>query len=95
MADDRVPTRPLRPGGGAVVQAAEEPARGDRIGAWIIGERLGGGGFGDVYRVRHHATQHEAALKRLHAHFTASPEILARFDREIARSRARSPGRRQ
>jgi eukaryotic-like serine/threonine-protein kinase len=91
MADDRAPTRPLR-AGGAVAHSAKEPAPGDRIGNWMIGPRLGGGGFGDVYQARHCSTHQQAALKLLHAHFTASPEMLARFDREIqVLSRLRHP----
>jgi eukaryotic-like serine/threonine-protein kinase len=80
--DERERTRSLRPGG---PPADPTPARkpGERVGGWIIGRRLGGGGFGDVYEAVHAATNQQAAVKVLHAHFTASPEMLARFDREI------------
>jgi serine/threonine-protein kinase len=60
-----------------------EHAAGARVGAWTIVRKLGGGGFGNVYEVRHHASGAPAALKLLHAHFTASSEMLARFEREI------------
>ncbi len=81
MADERMPTRPLRPG---VAQgSAEQHKLGDRIGHWILGKRLGGGGFGEVYEAEHRATKQPAALKLMHAHFAAAPEMMARFDREI------------
>jgi predicted Ser/Thr protein kinase len=75
------------------VDAAPRPhGPGARVGPWIIGERVGGGGFGDVYAAVHHASQMPAALKVLHAHFVASSEMLARFDREVqVLSRLRHP----
>jgi len=83
MADER--TRDLRgaqPSGEP--PGSREAKAGDAIGRWIIQRTLGGGGFGSVYEVRHDTTQQRAALKLLHAHFVTSPEMLARFDREIA-----------
>jgi eukaryotic-like serine/threonine-protein kinase len=80
MGDDRAPTLRI---GAAAPESPRDPAPAQRIGSWIVGARLGGGGFGDVHEARHHATDQPAALKILHAHFTASPEMLARFDREV------------
>ncbi len=78
MGDENDRTISLRRGSAPV-----EGARpGERIGAWIVGERLGGGGFGEIYAAEHHETKQPAALKLLHAHFTAAPEMVARFDRE-------------
>jgi len=74
-------TRPLRPA--FALPDAHELAPGDRVGAWTVGSRLGGGGFGTVYEARHTTSGMHAALKVLHAHFVASGEMLARFDREI------------
>jgi serine/threonine protein kinase len=79
--DERAPTKPLRHSSGTPVE--KHPEIGDRLGAWIVGARLGGGGFGEVYEAVHHVTKQRAALKILHAHFTAAPEMVARFDREI------------
>ena len=81
MFDD--PTRNL---GGASTRAqghVREIGRGERIGAWEILGVLGGGGFGTVYEARHERTEKRCALKVLHAHFVSSPEMVARFDREI------------
>ena len=75
-------TRPLRPASSSLPDA-RELAPGDHVGTWIIGSRLGGGGFGTVYEARHTKNGTRAALKVLHAHFVASGEMLARFDREI------------
>lgn len=58
-------------------------APGERIGSWDVCGVLGGGGFGTVYDVQHERTGQRAALKLLHAHFATSPEMLARFEREI------------
>ncbi|MFN0248468.1 MAG: serine/threonine-protein kinase [Kofleriaceae bacterium] len=76
----------------SVDEAPRRHEPGDRVGPWIIGERVGGGGFGDVYAATHHASRMPAALKVLHAHFVASSEMLARFDREVeVLSRLRHP----
>jgi eukaryotic-like serine/threonine-protein kinase len=75
-------TRRLGPSAETNVGARVQHVPGERIGDWIVGERLGGGGFGDVYAAHHYATRQPAALKVLHAHFVASTEVLARFERE-------------
>lgn len=77
--DDDRRTRPMR----AVVPPVIAFNPGDQIGPWVLGERLGGGGFGAVYATQHRERGTHAALKILHAHFTTSPEILGRFEREI------------
>ena len=46
-------------------------------------EKLGEGGFGQVYRARQLATQHEVAIKVLHAVHAASEKHVARFQREM------------
>jgi eukaryotic-like serine/threonine-protein kinase len=63
-----------------------------RAGTWRLAERIGGGGFGDVYRARDD-TGRAAAVKVLSADLSASPEAVARFTREItAVRRVRHPG---
>lgn len=77
MSDDT--TRVLGPHAGR----APELGVPRSVGAWTVVRHLGGGGFGGVYEVHHHTTGEARALKILHAHFVTSPEMLARFDREI------------
>lgn len=55
----------------------------ERIGDYIIGDQLGAGTVGTVYRAKHVPTGEEAALKILHPSITDEDEILARFEREI------------
>lgn len=62
---------------------ARELLPDETVANWRIVRRLADGGFGTVYEVRHMTTARRAALKVLHAHLVAEPDILARFDREI------------
>lgn len=76
-------TRDLRGSQPRIDHGPRELVPGERVGDWMIGGILGGGGFGTVYEVRHARTNQPAALKLLHAHFVTSVEMLARFEREI------------
>ncbi|MEJ7602756.1 MAG: serine/threonine-protein kinase [Kofleriaceae bacterium] len=72
------PTRSL----GSPEPRPRELAVGATVGDWWIVRRIAGGGFATVYEARD-ARDRRAALKLLHAHLVASPEILARFEREV------------
>ncbi|HEX3765386.1 MAG TPA: serine/threonine-protein kinase [Kofleriaceae bacterium] len=76
--------------------AEREPRRlqpGDVVDDWIVLRPLGGGGFGAVYEARHRTTGQRVALKLLHAHLAAAPDIVARFRREAeVIDRLRHPG---
>jgi len=52
---------------------------GERVGNYVLGERLGSGGMGAVFRARHVETGAERALKTL---TFADPALLLRFQRE-------------
>ncbi len=45
-------------------------------------DKLGSGGYGQVYRVRDLHLEREVALKVLHPHLTRDPEVVERFRRE-------------
>ncbi len=57
-------------------------AAGTRLGAFEVGDLLGEGGIGKVYRARDTKLDREVALKVLPPAFTADPDRLARFERE-------------
>jgi tRNA A-37 threonylcarbamoyl transferase component Bud32 len=77
-----------------VQELVEQPGTGRRLGSYVIEDRLGQGGMGEVYRARHTALDAPAALKLVRADALAtvdpaSAEVLARrFERE-ARATAR------
>ena len=53
------------------------------LGPYVVLERLGEGGNGQVFRARHQTLQREAALKILRPELLADAETVARFYREI------------
>ena len=57
-------------------------APGMRIGPYEIGEQIGAGGMGEVFRARDVTLGRAAAIKVLPAALAGDPERLARFERE-------------
>src|SRR6185312_2510597 len=72
----RAPRAPRPPDGRIVV-------RGQVVGRWAIEGEIATGGFGNVYEARHLDHRGAAAVKLLHPRFAASPEMRARFEREV------------
>ena len=69
---------------GAVPARAVAPdLTGSALGDYELGERLGGGTFGDVYRARHRRIAHEVAIKLVRAAgMSAVGRARARFEAE-------------
>jgi hypothetical protein len=57
-------------------------AQARQLGPYVLGEKLGEGGMGAVYRAEHALLKRPAAVKLLLPERTA-PESLARFEREV------------
>jgi Tol biopolymer transport system component len=56
--------------------------RGSRFGAYEIGDSIGAGGMGEVYRATDTALDREVAIKVLPESFAADTERVARFEKE-------------
>ncbi len=70
------------------VRTAKRVPDGQRwIGPYLLRELIGQGGQGLVYRATQPGTGREVALKRLSAGVFATPEMRARFEREVEVSR--------
>ena len=65
-------------------EGAREPtlSEGIRLGVFEIGNCLGAGGQGDVYKARDSRLGRDVAIKVLPAEFLNEPERLARFEQE-------------
>jgi tRNA A-37 threonylcarbamoyl transferase component Bud32 len=81
---------------GAVAEmAVEADARSavPEVPDYVVGERLGAGGFGEVFRARHAVIDREVAIKILHEKYSTDPEAVARFVAEArAVNRVSHPG---
>ncbi len=55
---------------------------GSQLGQYVVGEQLGAGGMGEVYKARDTKLDRDVALKILPDAFVNDPERLARFQRE-------------
>jgi tetratricopeptide (TPR) repeat protein/predicted Ser/Thr protein kinase len=56
-----------------------------RVPGYALAERIGAGGFGEVFRARQDVIGRDVAIKVLHAKYSADPEAVARF---VAEARA-------
>jgi eukaryotic-like serine/threonine-protein kinase len=76
-ADHSAPTLPAS--ARALSGSPVELGPGFVIGSYVLEELRSEGGFARVYRARRKADGLPVAIKVLHAHLAASPELLARF----------------
>ena len=58
------------------------PLTGDTIGRFVVGERLGKGGMGEVYRAEDTRLKRSVALKRLSVHLRSDPLYRRRLEEE-------------
>lgn len=76
----------LREGVAAAAAVVMPPTRtnheGRTLGPYILGPILGSGGMGDVYRARDERLGRDVAIKLLPDAVAASPDRMARFERE-------------
>ncbi len=61
---------------------ARREAAARELGQYVLGEPLGSGGMGEVYRGEHRMLRRPVAIKLISAEQAGSPEALARFERE-------------
>ncbi len=59
---------------------------GNTIGRFVVGERLGKGGTGEVYRAEDTRLKRTVALKRLSVHLRSDPLYRRRFEEEAERA---------
>ncbi len=93
------PTSTAQPAGTERTERKSENSgsRDDMVGRtlnkrYVVGEKVGEGGFGAVFRGKQLATGREVALKILHPYNLSDKTIIARFKREAeACSRLRNP----
>lgn len=71
-ATDAIPRSPL----------TDDLAPGQRLGSYVLGERLGEGGMGTVWTAQQESLRRPVAIKILHAHLSTDQELRRRFLRE-------------
>ncbi len=70
----------------ASTSQAAESLSGSTVGRFVVYERLGKGGMGEVYRAEDTKLKRSVALKRIAPHLRSDPDYRQRFIREAERT---------
>jgi tRNA A-37 threonylcarbamoyl transferase component Bud32 len=61
----------------------QQAAEARKLGQYVLREKLGAGGMGEVYRAEHVLLRRPCALKMIRADRAVDPQNLRRFEREV------------
>jgi serine/threonine-protein kinase len=64
------------------IPAGTDAVLGQRIGNYLVRQKIGEGGMGAVYMAEHHSIGKKVALKILHPEFSSNEEVVTRFFNE-------------
>ena len=66
------------------IERSESAARAaTQLGQYVIGERLGSGGMGEVFKAEHQLLRRPCAVKLIRPEHAGDAEVLQRFEREV------------
>jgi serine/threonine-protein kinase len=66
------------------IELSETAARAaNQLGQYVLRERLGAGGMGEVYRAEHQYLRRPCAVKLIRAEQAGDADVLQRFEREV------------
>jgi hypothetical protein len=66
------------------IELSESVARAaTQLGQYLLRDRLGSGGMGEVYRAEHQLLRRPCAVKLIRAEHAGNAEVLQRFEREV------------
>jgi serine/threonine-protein kinase len=81
------------PGDRQAAAALGEAPPGTRLGSFVLGQVIGTGGMGSVYRANHERLGQPVAIKVLASNLARDPDLIARFEQEARlQANLRHPG---
>jgi serine/threonine-protein kinase len=66
-----------------IESSRQEAAEARRLGQYVLREKIGGGGMGEVYLADHVLLRRPCAIKLIHPARAGDPTMLQRFEREV------------